>query len=211
MNVYIWTDQWSPWENTIAYYPFRDDILDHSWNNKNFTWTSWNYSFSNNTITISSDYLSWPLVTPEWTTWDRTISIWQIWPTAQNGGTFSFRQGSSWTDWYLKGVDAENWNRPWAALKPGSTRYRNRPSSVSIWSSFLMTWTKTGTTMKLYLNGVLVSTTTLNTATWNYAYSQPTWTRLYRWTYWEIIIEDKVRTDVEILNYYNSAKSNYGL
>jgi hypothetical protein len=80
-----------------------------------------------------------------------------------------------------------------------------------MWSIILMTWTKTGTTMKLYVNGVLTSTnSSLSTATW----TSPNWitkTYLDPWTYWEIIVEDKIWTDSEMADYFNTYKSNYWL
>lgn len=214
MNVYVWTSWelknayigqywWKPWANTIAYYPFISDILDHSWNNKDFSW-SW-YSFSNNTITVSSILIA-PLVTPENTTWDRTIHIRMINPVSGSKYHFRYRNNDG-TNWNIDWKDYENWDRPWASLKTSNTRYRNRPSSVSIWNKFLMTRTKTGTTMKLYLNWVLASTTSLWTDIWWWPTN--TDSRLAPWTYWEIIVENRARTAQEISDYYEATKDNY--
>jgi hypothetical protein len=197
---------WQPWANTIAYYPFRSDILDHSWNNNDFTW--WVYTFSNNTIAITSD-ITWPIVTPESTTWDRTINIWV---SRNNVGVYIFRMTNSWSEWHLVAVDGENWNRPWVSFKT-SRWYRNRPSASALptmWDIILVTWTKTGTTMSLYINWVLGSTTTLNTATWRSSY-EVVGQELTSWTYWEAIIENKIRTAQEISDYYDLTKSNYWL
>ena len=200
----IYPAWWKPWDNTIAYYPFRSDILDHSWNNNNFT-GSW-YSFANNMITTTSE-LIWPIVTPENTIWDRTINIWC---NRNNTAGYSFRWSNNWTDWYLNAKDGENWNRPWAWFKTSSW-YRNRPSASDLpdmWNVILMTWTKTGDTMKLYIDGVLTSTTTLNTSTRSSAY-WITKSSLSLWTFWEIIIEDRIRTPDEIEKYYNDTKRIY--
>lgn len=205
--VYEWYKWWTPWANTIAYYPFRSDILDHSWNNKNFT-GSW-YSFANNMITTTST-LTWPIVTPENTTWDRTINVWCY----RASWYYCFRSSNIGTDWWINPYESENWYRPWVSFKLWNTWYRNYPSASDLpamWSIILMTRTKTGTTMKLYVNWVLTSTnSSLDTATW----TSPNWitkTYLDPWTYWEIIVEDKIWTDAEIQNYYNQTKSNYGL
>lgn len=205
-NSYKKRLSWRPGVNTIAYYPFENDILDHSGNSKDFT-GSW-YSFANNMITTTSE-LTWPIVTPENTTWDRTINIWC---NRNNQAGYSFRWSNDWTDWYLNAKDSENWNRPWASFKPWNW-YRNRPSASDLpemWDVILMTRTKTGTTMKLYINGVLTSTTTLNTATRSSVY-WITKSSLSLWTYWEIIVEDIIWTDQEISDYYNYIKSKYWL
>lgn len=213
-KIYVWTQQvrpkwwqWTPWANTIAYYPFRSDILDHSWNNKNFT-GSW-YSFANNMITTTST-LTWPIVTPENTTWDRTISAWMY---RSSSHYYSFRSSNIWTEWFLNPYDWENWNRPWASLHISWWK-RNRPSASDLptmWDIILMTWTKTWTTMKLYINGVLTSTnSSLGNSTWVSAY-WITKSLLNVWTYWEIIVEDRIWTDSEIADYFNTYKSNYGL
>ena len=195
----------TPWANTVAYYPFTSDILDHSSNSNNFSW--WTYTFSNNKITITSS-LTWPVLVPVNTSWDRTIHMWTTWWNTSARCLFRFSAASNWdTLWHLKWTDEENWNRPWASYWRSSW-YRNRPSSVSVWSFFLMTWVKDWTSMKLYLNWELVSTTTLWSNIWNNATVKSI---LENWTYWEIIVEDKVWTVDEIQTYYNKSKSNYWL
>lgn len=204
--IYSTSGGWrfTPWVNTVAYYPFDNDILDHSWNNKDFT-GSW-YSFANNMITTTSD-LTWPIVTPENTTWDRTINMW----SHRMSGNYIFRSSDYWSEWHLIATDWENWSRPWASLHINWWK-RNRPSASELpvmWDIILMTWTKTGTTMKLYINGVLTSTnSSLGNSTW---VSQLWITKsvLSAWTFWEIIVEDKIWTDQEISDYYDLTKSLY--
>lgn len=202
---------WRPWANTVAYYPFTWDILDHSWNWKDLALNAWSYSLFTNIITIpSGSSLYWPLVTPEQTTWDRTINMRVIntSTSARNSFVYRWSRNPIASNWHMAWCDGENWNRPWVSLKPTtSTWYRNRPSSASVWAVFLMTWVKTWTTMKLYLNWAEVSSTTLWTDTWGW-YTN-TCTVLEAWTYWEIIIEDKVWTADEISKYYNNTRGKY--
>ena len=69
MGVYIWTGTpWpeprTPWANTIAYFPFKDDILDHSWNGTSLTNTQY---FSKDTIGYNwshSQWQSWSYIAP---------------------------------------------------------------------------------------------------------------------------------------------------
>lgn len=202
-----WWGWWQPWVNTVAYYPFREDILDHSGNNNDFA--DWTYSFSNNKITITSE-LTWPIVTPENTIGDRTINM-RV-NSDSNGATYSFRSSFWGTDWFLSPIEQEIDGRPWASFKLYSW-YRNRPSESDLpvmWSTILMTWIKTWATMKLYINWVLTSTTTLDSDRW-YSESEITKSHIDPWTYWEIIVEDKVWADQEILDYFNQTKSLYGI
>ena len=205
MAIYMMREDWggsyTPTANTIAYYPLKSDILDHSGNGKDLSWT--NYSFDGNFITVS--YLTWPQVTPENTTGDRTVSGWVN--TSSGTCKYNFRRTSDWPLGYIMGQDNENWNRPWGSLYLNGWK-RCRPSSTSVWTIFLMTRTKTWTTMNLYLNGSLVST---NTSLWTSTRTSSG--TVVQWIgsgkYSEIIIEDKVWTAQEVLDYYNLTKWNY--
>lgn len=195
-----------PWANTVAYYPLKSDILDHSGNNNNFTWGT--YTFSDNFIDVTAK-LTWPVTLPNGGTWPRTISMWTCvssWDTR----AFSYLPATSdgWPSCYISWRDTENGNRPWAWFYYYWWK-RNWPTSVSVWEKFLMTWVKEWATMKLYLNAVLVSTTNLKSSgTWN-----PPWPRaeLNPWKYSEIIVEDQARDITMISEYYNLTKSNYWL
>ena len=202
MGVYLWTDQaYYPNANTIAYYPLKSDILDHSGNGKDLSWTD--YSFDGNFITVS--YLTWPQVTPENTTGDRTVSVWVN--TSYDTCKYNFRRTSGWPLGYVMWKDNENWNRPWASLYLNGWK-RCRPSSTSVWTIFLMTWTKTGTTMKLFLNWNLISTnSSLWTSTWTS--SGTVEQSVGSGKYSEIIIEDVVWNAEKIADFFNRTKANY--
>ena len=202
-NAYIGKYGWQPWANTIAYYPLKSDILDHSGNNNNFTWGT--YTFSDNFIDVTVK-LTWPVTLPNGGTWPRTISMWTYVPSWDTRA-FSYLPATSdgWPNCYVSWRDTENGNRPWAWFYYYWWK-RNRPASVSVWEKFLMTWVKEWAVMRLYLNAELVSTTNLNSSgTWN-----PPWPRaeLLPWKYSEIIVEGQARDLTMISEYYNLTKSN---
>ena len=63
-NAYI-GEVWSPWSNTIAYFPFVSDTLDHSWN-----WTSLsinNCTFVKDTSNVTGYKFTY------WSSWDSNI------------------------------------------------------------------------------------------------------------------------------------------
>lgn len=41
MAIYMWREWWTPWANTIAYYPLNGNALDYSWNWYNGTRQYW--------------------------------------------------------------------------------------------------------------------------------------------------------------------------
>jgi hypothetical protein len=201
-NAYIGEYGWKPWENTVAYYPFRSDILDHSWNNNNFTW--WAYTFSNNRITVTSK-LSWPLIVPTSWTDARTIIAWITAYSQWNWNSrYDYATWSSWPNWLLK----NNSDGAWVQLKIWSTWYDVKQTTLSEFSLIVLVknWNK----LSWYVNWNLVNTVTMSTDQWSFQFPT-TYSELQPWTYWEIIVEDKIWTDSEISEYYNSTKSNYWL
>ena len=70
-------------------------------------------------------------------------------------------------------------------------------------------------TIKLYMNWVLDGTNSSGTVPswsiiWVWGYTANN-TNVRKWWISEVIVENKVRTDQEIANYYNRKKSNYWL
>ena len=93
MNVYIWEDyDWTPWENTIAYYPLTstDTVNDRSWN--------WLNGTQNWTITFGS-WLWWvDCALFSWNTWSY-IQVAHNAKMATNTITYSMWLASKNYDW----------------------------------------------------------------------------------------------------------------
>ena len=198
MNVYIRTDEWLPWENTIAYYPLKTDFNDAktSWTKYNLT-NSWvtlselwwvtcaNFNWSNSKAT-GSFYSYW--------TWDLTASV-RWYPLSNN-------QWVWWCIWLTTLVmNSKNWVVEWTSA----------PTPINTWTNivFTITWGK----LKIYSNGTLyLDTSFSNNVTWDLML----WIDgSYRyWFYWwvsELIFENRAWTADQIAWYYNQTKSLYWL
>jgi len=242
MNVYIWTsgelknayigEVWTPWINTIAYYPLEKDANDYSWNNRHWT-NSW-VTFSNGLATFngSASITLWTADRTKIQTYPKaTISVWFnrnwnknwwmiIWkmqtnPTATSNAVYCVyvRYDSNaplypnqicWWIYTWDGWTPEPLSFQWAwQLATANTRY-----NVVI--------TKDWTTKKWYINWVkIVEKSTTNTATtynpdliiwwWTYYNNDVRFT----WNISNVIFEDITWTDQNVQDYYNSTKSLY--
>ena len=209
-NAYIWQypGWWQPWANTLAYRPLTSDLNDYSWNNHNFSATSWTYSFNNNMCTLQRATLSW-------------------WSMAGYAGDFTI-QAYTTNSSANSGIQLQTDNRwyPSVQLYRGGDdiwfNFVNSTNTARIWAGnsytwtwvHLITWVKTSTYVALYIDGV-----EQQKVVWSYGdmyNSSQKNCRLWRnvngsWTatYWNIILESVARTAQEIADYYNQTKANY--
>lgn len=238
MNVYVWSNAlknafiwywWAPWSNTIAYYPLTSSttVNDMSGNNRNLTnnwwitfWTNWwidcaSFSSSNNIwLTLSSTWLTWnPIFTlsafinRKWyTTQISKSQVFMIWPV--NSSAADVWVAINWDNWANN--EYQYWS--WWVSDVNTWAY----NSANEWE--LVTFTNDWTNKALYINWTKVKEWSLNIniTWWNLTiWSFPTaytntWQRFY-WYMSNVIIENKVWTATEVLNYYNLTKSNYWL
>lgn len=198
---------WQPWVNTLAYRPLSSDLNDYSWNNHNFSATSWTYSFSDNMCTLQRATISWWSL--NWLSSDFTINVWTswFWPNS----AFMFLVDNMWyPSWQLY------WDWPWAdagfnMIYNNNFYWAYKTSYWGVWVH-LFTWIKTATTITLYIDGVQQDQTTGTfwTITWHnnlWLWRNVNWS--WTSTCWEIIIEDKARTAQEISDYFDLTKWNY--
>lgn len=221
-KIYQWSNlvrpiipPFTPWANTVAYYPFESNINDASWNNRNLSMYTGSFSYQ----TLSS----WKKICRFNTSalakigsipFNRTaytVSAWCSWDTIS----------SSYQKIILDLVE-------WSNYRPRYFAYWSEVtwlvSSEWSWVSYVQNqWyhilvTYTNWVARMYINNTLKATYTLST-------SGTAWKMLingtdsnnynvnYRTagTISELILENKVWTDTEISNYYNNTKSNYGL
>ena len=207
-NAYI-GEVWTPWSNTVAYYPLKENANDYSWNSKNLNnnWlTFWTYS-GVTCASSSGNYAQLSLWT--YTTYSTlTVSIWHN-PTTTTPIRYAFGFGGS--------VDMGIWNNGVTYYASGS-QYFDQAIWVTAnqWTNIIVTvnWS----TWNIYKNWSLYTTRTdwwnvvaNSIAIWtNSSASYPQNNRFYGYLS-NAIIENKTRTAQEVANYYNQTKSDYWL
>ena len=205
--------RYNPWSNTVAYYPLTSSttVNDLSWNSRTLTnsWsvTFWTYKW------VDCAYFSWSNYLYNSSVYSNqnaiTVSWWMYFIANSQYSDNVFRWGNNLWPW----VDRTNNNNfrcsPWLSAYiaiSSDTTWRHYAFTYSWWS----TWT-----LKFYVNWVLI---------WTYSSATPpssSWIAIsrsynnnegyFKWWQSNIIVENKVRTDTEVLNYYNKSKSNYWL
>lgn len=220
MWVYIWTDEWMPWANTVAYLKLEQNTNDSSWKWNNGTGTNityatlstWKKVASFNGSSSKIDFSS-TLLNNGATSW--TISIWVYWTfsTWTNGLRMIICPAQSDSSWTWLDVYANNtyWN-PYRLYINNNTLIESPQYQMNIWK--LLTITFGWGNFNFYTNWVLYWTksgtynSNSNFAIWYRKYSND---RYWAWYMSDFIVENKTRTAQEVADYYNSTKANYGL
>ena len=213
-TVYGGEWHWTPWSNTIAYYPLTSvtTTSDMKWSwtaynlTKNWTVTFWtnagvdcasfnssglyNTSFSQLQWTSARTYNFWAYDNKDSDTW-QGLYIYQ-WTSSTNKMVLIARTNTYFISQY--GSSWNFWNTNWKS-----------------WNNHTITYD--GTKFEWLINWV---------SKWTWAYTINTqWSELSIWknvgnTWWSfvwyisnVIVENKVWTSDEITKYYNSTKANY--
>ena len=205
--------QWKPWENTIAYYEFNDNINDTSWNNRNLSmkngsftyWTIWEYKYvnipqsawtnwlSNFPFDINSNTVSFWIKNPYYTKSDSNAMVADFW-----------RGWSYWTSrlntysWAIK-IDNVSYTIPddtkryYVCIVYDNWQTNLYVNWEYVWANtcWLASWT---TSVSFALNNA--PDTNSSTYSWQCQMSQ-------------LIFESVKRTATEISNYYNNTKTIY--
>jgi len=190
---------WTPWSNTLAYFPFKDDQLDKVWSSSiSITWTKqtlW-YNFSS----------SWEILVQTPPSTCSFASWWVKYNSAQTTVAQFW-----WTYiWWIK----YNFTH--------STANYNKRFEIWLWGqSYNVSSEQNTTTWQRYHIAMWYD--------WTYAYWYINWQQVWKlsswhsenWTirlwYWinmdvsEYILESQARTAQEVTDYYNQTKSNYWL
>lgn len=232
--VYVWTTKvrpagWTPWSNTIAYYPLTSSttVNDISGNNRNLTNNGtqfWTYAGVNCAYfpSINSRKLYWSL--PLSWTQNFTFNVWIN------------RQWSS-TSWYTNAQIINLWNpwtnyaQFWIAIWDNNTqnpnkyvawtrwndKYSSSTNTTNTWN--MITVTHQSWTVKMYVNSTIVinSTISFNIANTNFTVWSFQWDigennyGTYYWYMSELICESSIWNSDYITYYYNLTKSKYWL
>lgn len=200
-----------PWANTIAYFPFENDTLDHSGNSVSLEWTNY--------LTQATKWYSFVL--SQWNTW---LTLW-VWFSDANVKFVSLRYkvlSSSWNAniismhkyWYASYFPS-HWNSSlsgkiniftsssWAVWASVAWMSFNERHHLTIWyNSSSVVISKDWTTSTLYngawynfWNDITICSIGNN---WNVSFLIS-----------ECICESEARSSDQVLAYYNSRKSKY--
>lgn len=210
--VYLWTHKvrpvwgwWQPWANTIAYYPFHSDLLDHSGNNNN--WSSGDGTFANDMITTTSSLWRNALIT---SSQDFTLSAYVDFSKTTATAGYAYIAIFGNTDWPTCWFWINRTSNEFAWFKTGSWYTFTQTLSSAIHHLVL---TRSSSTRKAYADWVLIETKTVSWSLQSstsqtigspYGYN-------YSITCWEVIMESVARTEQEVADYYNNTKSIYGI
>ena len=204
MNLYIYSDKsFYPDENTVLYYPFKDDQLDKVWSSSiavtgskqtlGYTFSSNSAMLINNPPTNCRFISTWIRYNSSWWNYTQTPYpyIWQV--------CYNFYHTSS------------TWNQKFQYASSATSGDARRPSSGVISTSsgrryHMAYWTE-WTKVYAYLNGVKVWETTVSPglvtpsamAIWN----------MINETLSDLIWKSVVPTQQEITAYFNRTKSLY--
>ena len=228
MNIYVWSNEWLPGENTLAYRKFNNNLNDETWNmvaswsNISY-WTIGNNSYVENTSTGYNPVITvtWDWLSKIWS-WDFCVSMWQYIPSnVSNNQAYIFWE---WYDWASP--------RPWITIRfrwDQSKFSVDIASSVITYSSVVTKWawynvivTRTSWIVNMYINGVNDATpltASQDFSSWSghvfYLMGRLWWSEWTMPVTWfktsELIYEKQSRTSDQVLSYYNSTKSTYWL
>lgn len=200
----------TPWENTISYFPFREDFADHKWNR---TLTVNDCTIDNGSAKINSQSSYMTLSSTIWWS-DITINLryyywaystWWWWNTlfARKGWTYHHllipATSSSWTVWQVGFYNS--WWYPWNEV-------------LQLWEWYNIIVVKSWNNQKIYINSKLVedSNSSFNNNSYpiwiiaNYDSWQSQWAQ-GRMS--ELFFENKLWTQEEIDEYFNMSKAEY--
>jgi hypothetical protein len=217
---------WTPWANTIAYYPLTSSSTNKDIvNNRNLTTFWWvTYETLSSWLSVArlsgvSSSNSNQLITDSHTWYNiGTISVWG--KPENNGWSYvnKYILARVWNQEYLDLFTA--WNGVYnARSKVSSSSSRIYTSNISPivdnkWHHFVAS--SSVNSIALYIDWVLIwqTNTTANELSTNaylYIWSNDDSYYGYKWLMSNVIIENKARTAQEISDYYNQTKANYWL
>lgn len=215
-QIYPEKEPWEPGTNTYAYYPLTTDAKDASGNNRNIS-TSWASSYGSDGAVLPNSNHSWLLIPFNINysgTW--TISFYVKWQ-ALSGHTDSRIVDLYYTNNRIdcRIIDTNYWTnaRKYQVCKNNSSLYTD--STVYTDNTWMyICFTINNWTVKSYRNWTQNASATVSWTTTYFRFWQEYNKGSDRHLYWnikEIIVENRVRADQEVVDYYNQTKSLYGI
>lgn len=214
---------WKPGSNTLLYWPLTENANDYSWNWNNGTAYS-SVSFSSNWAYFSwssynTNFIDFPSSFYPWTSFTVSLRI-KKWENNRE-----LRMFSDWwpsyrrilwaltSSWY---TNLLFWN--WSTSQ--SEWLNIQAYSANTWYNYVLV--KDWANATIYRDWVLVWTHTFsyNSSPWWLSWweywiwnirTSPSSSSMWTWYIKDYIIENKLWTAEEVLDYYNCTKSNYWL
>ena len=210
--------RWNPTSSTVAYFPLTEDFNDKiTWNWP--TTSSWTITFTTVDWVKCSSCPSWSVKrwynNRNFSTWNN-VSTWSFWCKKNS---YSHEWQVMITTWY------------WATTRAKSMWFHNNQFwtwwwtndfyvwDAKIWERALYTWTFDWSTTRWYINWQLINSKAMTYSVdsnnysalfsqWvQYPSSSSDWSwQSLDWYVRDVIIENRVRSDQEILEYYNKMK-----
>lgn len=209
MGVYIHTDQsYYPNVNTVAYYTFDDQdvnqITDFSWSWNTLPYTAW--------TKISYTQLSW---TDYYWNFNKSQYTWSITWISNYTRCMWCKIAATWSQYILQctWIDLIYWFNSWQIEVYDYYNwhaYRTTLKSSTPLNTWMLIWfTKNWSTVTTYYNWSKVWTATF--ADYQLTLINLWWTssQWFNWSLNNIILENRVRTDAEMLDYFNKSKWAY--
>ena len=220
-KIYVWTTKvrpswWTPWANTLIYYPLTSNLVDQMGNGNTGT-MHWTCTFDSNTgihVTWkSSNYVTW---LSNWINNRNLFTLNVRWKLDSS-------QNWSYLLWYSTGtgstqclnISGWNWEIHWDIRFTDGTTSQSVITYNSNWHNYCFVCSNG--TCKAYIDWVLKDTKSTSAYTNNVSTMELWW----GWTYWsgrswdwyikDFIVETVAWSDAEISDYYNLTKSNYWL
>jgi hypothetical protein len=221
MGVYLWTEEWLPWENTVAYFPFNWNLNDLT---GNYTWTAIgtiNYSTWVKGDWISKTTSNAVLTNIPWTFFWSAFTIIMWFKFNSINSVVRFMWGYAWsstagseTDYANIQYESWQWGLQFYNYNAQRTSWSWTPAT-NTWYCIGITWWWVANDLRAYVNGVELSKirssynyntrAESNVALWICAGSWAiTNNQTFAWMIDEAILENKQRTSSEMLDYYNS-------
>ena len=213
-KIYVWTNQvrptwWTPWSNTVFYFPFTNDATDHSWNwfTLSNTWTQETIWRTFTTTTALNTATSWKFAS----VWIKINQRGSWWPSYWD----QLMLGMINWNMYYQIVHANNSSETdvvffWYWSGTRSTKKLN----TSLWTWYHLAFYSDTNWWYCYLNWVkstIWTGTPYNSVSTRSEFFNDNNSTKSSITLSEVIVENRVRSDSEILEYYNQTKSNYWL
>lgn len=214
MAIYMWREYvapFTPWANTLVYFPFISDANDYSWN-----WYALDVSGTQETIgrRFNTQVEFNKLQTPKWyfvSFWIKNYNMGTWWNNIENQMGFEIYWGMNYQAYSRYGT-ATDWNMiqiftssSWANQKKAANL------SLNTWYH-LAYWYGNGAAV-CWINWVKYTITTGN------VYDPPEWTETTfiinrSTTKWDValsdvIVEKVLWTDQQVTDYFNATKSTY--
>ena len=207
---------WSPWSNTIAYYPLNSTTTVNDRSGNGYNWTlNWTITFGSWLWWVDCAYFSWnswsyiqvahntklATNTVTYSMWiaskDYNWNRWIIYKWAFNGGNWIYSLSNytniNWRIWDTShSYTAFSWNDVWTYL---TVTYDW--TSWNVYKNWTLLWS--------FNQSATISWDTNPLYIWAYRSSS----YCFYWYISNLIVEDKVRTADEIAKYYDQTKKRY--